>query len=329
MVSVTYRTIDDADDGARLDRWFKRHYPSLKHGQLEKLLRKGQIRIDGARAKANTRVTSGQEVRLPPGILDVPDRPAREKMAVRDQDAELLLNAVLHRDKEVIVINKPHGLATQGGTKTYRHVDGMLDLLKFDGTERPRLVHRLDRDTSGVLVLARTRKIAAHLAKTFQSRDVLKLYWALTMRVPRLRQGTINQPLLKIGKDGSERMVPDGKGQSAVTLYHTVENAGRRMSWIAMVPKTGRTHQLRVHMETLGCPIVGDRKYGGEEAVPTGDLSPKMHLHARTIRFRGLDGVLREVHAPLPQHMADSWAMLGFDTGSEDASLAAFEDVIE
>lgn len=329
MAPVTHRTIDEDDDGARLDRWFKRHYPELKHGQLEKLLRKGQIRVDGGRAKANSRVVAGQDVRLPPELSEIESTPKREKPSVTDKDAALIKKSVLHQDREVIIINKPPGLASQGGTNTHRHVDGMLDVFRDEGGERPRLVHRLDRDTSGVLVLARSRKVAAHLSRTFQSREVHKLYWALTLRVPRIREGRINQPLLKGGAEGEERMVADDKGQSAVTLYRVVENAGRRMSWIAMMPQTGRTHQLRVHMQVLGCPIVGDRKYGGEEAVPTGGMSTAMHLHARSIQFRGLDGVLREVIAPLPPHMRQSWELLGFDEKTEDASAAAFADVLD
>lgn len=315
MSQVITRTVTDGEADLRLDRWFKRHYPWLGHGRLEKLLRTGQVRVDGGRAKAATRLESGQTIRIPPlGDPPAEDNATPRPVRVRadPERIEALQAAVLHKDDAVIVLNKPAGLATQGGTGQTEHLDGLLDHLRFGAAERPRLVHRLDKDTSGVLLLGRTATATAALAKALRARDAHKLYWALVVGVPVQRQGKIVLALSKLPGAAGERMVADEEdGKNAVSLYRTIETAGRRAAWLAMAPLTGRTHQLRVHAAAIGTPIVGDGKYGGQEAYLTGGVSRKLHLHARGIRLPHPDGGRLEVRAPLPSHMQATWDFLG------------------
>jgi 23S rRNA pseudouridine955/2504/2580 synthase len=320
MSGVSHVDVSKDDDGLRVDRWFKRHYPDLAHSKLEKLLRKGQVRVDGGRVKANSRVETGQTIRVPPfgnedGFVPnkKPPRPSFDK-----KEAAFVQSLVLHRDASIIAINKPSGLAVQGGTGTERHLDGMLEGLKFDLPERPRLVHRLDRDTSGVLLLARTARAASQLAKAFKERDTRKIYWALTVRVPRPERGTIRMTLAKQPGRSGERMVPvpDGTpgGQVSETHFATVARAGQKLAWVAFMPVTGRTHQLRVHaVEALQCPIVGDGKYGGAEAHPGGEISSTLHLHARSIDIAHPDGGRFTAVASLPEHMVRTWKLLALD----------------
>lgn len=315
MSQVITRTVSDGETDLRLDRWFKRHYPWLGHAKLEKLLRTGQIRVDGGRAKASTRLEPGQAIRIPP-LGDPPKEDAKPQIAraPRADAARIaeLQAAVLHKDDAVLVINKPPGLATQGGTGQSEHLDGLLDYLRFGAAERPRLVHRLDKDTSGVILLARSAAAAAKLANALRARDAQKLYWALVTGVPVQRQGKIVLALSKLPGAAGERMVADeDEGKNAVTLYRTVETAGKRAAWLAMAPLTGRTHQLRVHCAALRTPIVGDGKYGGQEAYLTGGVSRKLHLHARAIRLPHPDGGKLMVRAPLSPHMAATWDFLG------------------
>jgi 23S rRNA pseudouridine955/2504/2580 synthase len=313
-----------ADDGEiRLDRWFRRHFPSLAHGRLEKLLRTGQIRVDGRRARAGDRLTPGQRVRVPPlGPTNLP--PSREAAAPRPRDLEMIRRAVLHIDDDLIVIDKPPGLAVQGGTNTERHLDGLLDGLRFGATERPRLVHRLDRDTSGVLVLARSAAVAAKLAAAFRGKAVRKIYWAAVVGVPKPRRGRIDQPLAKLGGAGAERVAADDdEGKRAVTYYRTVAHAGDRFAWLALQPVTGRTHQLRAHCVAIGTPILGDGKYGGAAAHPSGVPQPrKLHLHARALALPHPSGGTLTVTAPLPAHMKETWGFFGFAESDEPDPFA-------
>lgn len=303
-----------ADEGdQRLDRWFKRHFPALGHGRLEKLLRTGQIRVDGKRVKANERLEVGQVVRVPPLDIEAP-APARVPV-VDEREAKDLRARVLHKDAEILVIDKPAGLAVQGGTGTSRHLDGLLDALQFDARERPRLVHRLDRDTSGVLVLARTTEAARWLGEAFQGRDADKVYWAVIAGVPKPRFGRIEFKLAKLaGKGGGERMVVNAKeGKYAITDFAVVEAARGVASWVALKPLTGRTHQLRVHMQAIGHPILGDAKYGGKPAfLDLADAPTELQLHARAIALKRPDGRVLKVEAPLPAHMKATWSMFGF-----------------
>ncbi len=309
--------VDDSE--IRLDRWFKRHFPGLGHGRLEKLLRTGQIRLDGKRAKARDHVTAGQIVRVPPlGNLDPASAKHRQTPPTSAHEARLIQAAVLHRDDDVIVIDKPHGLAVQGGTNTTRHLDGMLDALTFDAAERPRLVHRLDKDTSGVLVLARNARAAAKLAQAFREKSTRKIYWAAVVGAPEKYQGRIDQKLAKLPGKLGERVVPDEEGKRAVTYYRTVARASDRLAWIAFEPVTGRTHQLRAHSAALGTPILGDGKYGGSLAQVKGVPGTRLlHLHARALAIPHPQGGTLIVMAPLPPHMKETWAFFGFEESQE------------
>ncbi len=309
-------TADEAD--VRIDRWFKRHFPALSHGKLEKLLRTGQVRLDGARVKANQRLQPGQEIRVPPLDKLMSAAPTkRPPPPVDPRSAADLQDRVVFCDDQVIVLDKPPGLAVQGGSKQERHLDAMLDSLRF-GAERPRLVHRLDKDTSGVLVLGRTAAAAAALAGAFRGKSARKLYWAMTAGVPpKPHQGRIDLALDKRPGAGGERVVAAAEGRRATTLYSVVATAARRAAWLALQPLTGRTHQLRVHCAHLGTPIVGDGKYGGADAFLTGAVSRKLHLHARAIVMPHPKGGIIRATAPLPDHMAQSWQLLGFEIEPE------------
>ncbi len=308
------------EDGIRLDRWFKRRYPALTHGRLEKLLRTGQVRLDGKRAKSADRVAVGQIVRIPPQVANdtVEEKPRPQPRA---EDRQLLQDLILYMDKSVIVLNKPAGLATQGGSGLTRHIDGMLDQLAFEKNQRPRLVHRLDRDTSGVLVIARTVPAAAALARSLAQRDASKIYWALTRGVPKQKRGTIKAALAKEGARGAERMEiverESDDAKHAITDYAVVDRAGEEFAWVAAKPVTGRTHQIRVHLASLGTPIVGDFKYGAHDARGKGGIADRLHLHARSIDIARPDGGRLHVTAPLPAHMMKSWELLGFDAERE------------
>ncbi|MCR9256819.1 MAG: RluA family pseudouridine synthase [Alphaproteobacteria bacterium] len=313
---------DEAD--MRVDKWFQRHFPDLPFGRLAKLLRTGQVRVDSKRVKPGDRVQPGQSVRIPP--LGAPV--TREKPAVQGPSkadlrlAEDLKRRILFKDAEVLVIDKPAGLAVQGGSNTTRHLDGVLELLKLGADEAPRLVHRLDKDTSGVLVLGRTRQAAQWLTHAFRRKETEKVYWALTVGVPEVEGGKIDLPLGKQGSQGQERVgVDEDAGKRAVTHYQVLETAGKKAAFLALRPITGRTHQLRAHMAALGTPIHGDGKYGGRAAfLDAEELPKKMHLHARHLRINRPDGGVLEATAPLPDHMRTAWALFGFDP---DAALPA------
>lgn len=323
------RTIAVAPEDAeiRLDRWFKRHFPGLGHGKLEKLLRTGQVRLDGKRAEAGDRIAAGQQIRVPP-LGDITTPAPRAPAAPRPQDEAMVRSLVIHRDADVIVINKPAGLAVQGGTGTERHLDALLDALRYDAPERPRLVHRLDKDTSGVLVLARSAAAAAKLAEAFRGKSARKVYWAAVVGLPAPRRGRIDQPLAKQPGRAGERVVPDeDEGKRAITYYRTITNAGGKISWVAFYPVTGRTHQLRAHAMALGTPILGDGKYGGAAAHPAGlARGRELHLHARALSLPHPHGGWLEVVAPLPPHMKETWAFLGFDEADEADPFANMPD---
>lgn len=310
------RTLEVTSDeaGARLDRWFKRRIPGLTHGRLEKLLRTGQVRVDGGRAKAGQRLEAGQRVRVPP-LPDVKSLPPSPCPALGAADTADLRARVLYRDDDVLVVNKPVGLAVQGGSRTVRHLDAMLAALQFDADEPPRLVHRLDKDTSGALVLARNLRAATVLTRAFRDRDVRKVYWALTVGVPKPEKGAVDLPLQKVAhRGGRERVTASATGAEAVTEYEVLARLHRKAAWVMLAPRTGRTHQLRVHMALIGTPIAGDRKYGGAEAM-LGGVAPRLHLHAREVDFPTPGGRRVHAEAPLPLHMADAWRLFGFDEG--------------
>lgn len=344
-MAVETRKVHDDEAGMRLDRWFKEHYPALPFGHLQKLLRSGQVRVDGARVKTNTRLAPGQKVRVPPlGKIPAAEKgkaaagpakalPQRALPAKGNaDDAAFLKSITLYEDRDVLVLNKPMGLAVQGGSGTVRHVDGMLEALRTKEGVKPRLVHRLDKDTSGVLLVAKTRLAAAALAKTFRSRSARKIYWALVAGVPRPHQGRISTYLAKGGGPGGERMRIAKHGEKeamhSVTYYAVVEQAAQKLAWLSLKPVTGRTHQLRAHCAAIGHPIVGDDKYFDKEnwELP-GGLQNRLHLLARrlVIPHPSGRGVI-DVTAPLPPHMQQSWNLLGFDAKRYDPIEQAPEE---
>lgn len=321
MSQVQILEVSPAEDGMRLDRWFKVRFPQLGHGKLQKLLRTGQVRIDGGRVKANTRLETAQIVRVPP-LDDGPgwQPPAKARKKISPEEIEEVKSWILHRDDHLIAINKPAGLAAQGGSGTKKHVDGFLGALQFDKEERPRLVHRLDKDTSGVMLIARSRKAAAWYVDAFKSKSAHKLYWALVIGTPRPREGMITLPISKQLGAGGERMVVDhDEGKFAKTGYRVLETAGQKVSWIAFQPVTGRTHQIRIHaVEGLSTPILGDGKYGGEESVISGlKHSKKMHLHARGIQIPNMAGGMLNIFAPPADFFMHSCGFLGFQAQEE------------
>ena len=319
MAGVTQREVAADEAGMRVDRWFKLHYPGLGFAPLQKLLRSGQVRVDGGRVKTQSRLQAGQTVRVPP-IDDGASRPRHVTAnTIRDRsDDDVLRATLLHEDERVLVFNKPAGLATQGGSGVNRSVDSMLEAWRDRAGQKPRLVHRLDRDTSGALVVARTRAAAQALTAAFRERDTRKVYWALVHGVPAPREGRISTWLVKEQTPKGDRMRVAQHGEPgadhAVSTYRTIDAGPRYVSWLEMSPHTGRTHQLRIHARYIGNAIVGDPKYpddAGRE-VP-GGVQRKLHLHARRIVVPHPSGGVIDVTAPLPPHMIQSWNLLGFD----------------
>ncbi|RBM07081.1 RluA family pseudouridine synthase [Novacetimonas cocois] len=314
MSVVTLNVSDDEAD-IRLDRWFRRHYPHLTQGALQKLCRTGQIRVDGRRATTATRLVPGQAVRVPP--IPQASRPAPvTHKALDERQVREIRAMVIYSDDQVIVLNKPAGIAVQGGPGITHHIDGLLDGLREQPDDpRPRLVHRIDRDTSGLLLLARTPGVAAKLAASFRTRDVRKEYWAVAVGRPTPASGVIDQPLSRLGAGAGAIMVVAGRRDKdavhALSEYEVLDAAGRKLSWLALSPLTGRTHQLRVHCEALGTPILGDPKYGDERAHVEG-FPDQLHLHARMLDIPHPAGGRLVVSADLPSHMKDTFRQLGF-----------------
>jgi 23S rRNA pseudouridine955/2504/2580 synthase len=318
----TFTVVDD-DDGIRLDRWFKRHLPDVSFNLVSRWARTGQLRVDGKRATPGDRLETGQTLRVPPAEAAPAEGPgARPKRIVEpltEDEAAFVQEMVLAKGRDWFMLNKPPGLATQGGTKTVQHLDRLLDGLADEAGQRPKLVHRLDKDTSGVLLVARSARAAGHFAKAFSGRTARKVYWALITGVPSAEEGVIDAPLAKQPGTGGEKMhVDEENGLPAKTRDRLVDRAGNRAAWVELQPLTGRTHQLRAHMAAIGHPIVGDAKYGGAEAFLTGGISRKLHLHARRLKIDGLDGKPIDYTAELPAHFTESLATLGFDRMAGD-----------
>jgi 23S rRNA pseudouridine955/2504/2580 synthase len=314
-------TVSEDDDGIRLDRWFKRHMPEVSFNIVSRWARTGQLRLAGKRVVPGDRIEAGQEIRIPP-LEATPARTARpqpKREPLTDDEAQFVRDMVIFESPDAFVLNKPPGLATQGGTKTHQHLDRLLDGLAGE-SGRPKLVHRLDKDTSGALLVARSARSAGHFAKAFSGRTARKVYWALVVGVPDADQGVIDAPLAKQPGTGGEKMHVDAEhGLPAKTRWRVIERAGNRAAWVELQPLTGRTHQLRAHMAAIGHPIVGDAKYGGAEAFLTGGISRKLHLHARQIRIDAPQGGKIDVTAELPAHFAESLATLGFSPMAGDA----------
>jgi 23S rRNA pseudouridine955/2504/2580 synthase len=341
MSGVQLLTVAEGEGDQRLDRWLRKRFPNLTQGAIEKMCRKGELRVDGGRVTSATRVADGQTVRVPP-MPDL-DQQAPAPSRIARGDEAMIQAAVLWKDEHIIALNKPPGLASQGGSgQGERHVDGLTPALMFGYKDRPKLVHRLDQDTSGVLLLARTDRVARGLSEALRHRNVRKIYWAAVAGVPYPRAGTIKFGLVKEGGRGNEKMravhprevdsTPGAK--RAVSEFLTLENAGGRLSWVALQPVTGRTHQLRAHMAEIGHPILGDGKYGGSAqenlgdgwgAGVGGDLSRKLHLHARSLIIEHpITKAMLTLTAPLPPHMKATWDYLGWN--EREAPLDPFEE---
>ena len=314
-MSVSLVTVKKGEGDQRLDRWFKAHYPALGFGKLQKLMRTGQIRVNGGRVKPAHRIEEGDEIRIPP--LDASDaRPTEKKTArISDADAALIRGMVVHEDDALYVLNKPNGLSVQGGSKTTKHIDGMLGALNPRG-DKPKLVHRIDRDTSGLLVIAKTAEAARALTHAFKARDAHKLYWAITIGVPEQDSGEIDAALAKRGGPGQERVELVDRdhpmGKPARTEFELLDRAGNKAAFMALSPLTGRTHQLRVHLASLGTPIQGDGKYGERVNFIQG-LKPVLHLHARGLDIAHPNGGRLQITAPLEGAMAETFRFFGFD----------------
>lgn len=317
MAEVRTLTVDAAEDGVRLDRWFRRRWPHLSNVQIQKLARSGQIRVDGARARAETRLAAGSSVRVPP----LPAAAPRRAEPLSPRDRAFVRQLVLYEDDEVLALNKPAGLAVQGGTKTSRHIDALLGAWG-EGIERPRLVHRLDRDTSGVLLLGKSPAAAARLAGAFARRRTEKTYWAIVAGIPKPAEGIIELPLAKQGFGDREMVAPanpkDPKAEAAETEFVTISRAAQTAAWLALRPHTGRTHQLRAHMLAIGHPILGDPKYHDEASAElSGDL--KLQLHARRVVLPHPSRGTLVLEAPLSSEMRAGFERFGFEESEAPA----------
>ena len=329
MSGVRHIEVKADDDGQRMDRWLSRNLKGVPFGLLQKLMRKGQIRVDSKRVKPDTRLQEGQVVRLPP--IEQRDEKPRK---LSNEDREYIKSLVIYDDGEVLAINKPTGLATQGGTNIKRHVDGMLEALNNKEGVTPRLVHRLDKDTSGVLLLARSANTARDLGKIFKGRDIQKIYWALVAPAPEMNNGEIRAPIHKVGGPGNEKMVVDvEEGLPATTLFDIIDRAHKQAAFMAFWPRTGRTHQIRVHAESMGCPIIGDPKYNKREiehehefmTLEDVDLAKRLHLHAREVSFKHpKTKKIVTIQADLAPDLQKSWRALGFDPSTKQKP---FQDI--
>jgi 23S rRNA pseudouridine955/2504/2580 synthase len=329
-MSAPVETIEVKRDeaGLRLDRWFSVHFPNVTYGYLQKLLRSGQVRVDSKRVQANARLEAGQQVRVP-AVVRLPPKSAPSvvpPLGLSKADRDFIERLILFEDEAVLVLNKPFGIAVQGGTATRRHIDGLLTGMVDRFGDRPRLVHRLDRDTTGVLLVAKHRDAAARLGRIFQTRSAAKTYWALVKGVPKPPQGKVEAALVKAAGPDGDRMrkaLPgeQDKAMHATTHYSVIDRVAHKAAWVSLKPVTGRQHQLRAHMALIGHPIVGDNKYEGDTALAGSGIEPKLHLHARRLviphPIAGKPAI--DVTAPLPEHMRRTWELLGLDAGQYDA----------
>ena len=306
MSGVSIVKIKQEDDGMRLNRWFLKYYPGLGLGRLNKLLRTKQIKLDGKKTDTSAKLSAGQELRLPP-LDNEKENAAVKKNQISDKDAAFVRSLVIFKDENIIALNKPSGLAVQGGTNTLRHVDGLLEALKFEAGEKPKLVHRIDKNTSGLLILARNRKTADWLTKAFREHLLPKTYLAFCTGVPRQKSGVIKSRLQKSG----EKMIVGGEGKEAETRYRVIDTAGNKFSLIEACPLTGRTHQIRAHLESINCPIVGDDKYFGEERRRYSLFADKLHLHSYKINLSSLYNRKSEITAALPDYFREDLSAAG------------------
>ncbi|OPB29750.1 ribosomal large subunit pseudouridine synthase C [Bartonella sp. WD12.1] len=324
-MGVEIKKVEESEGGMRLDRWFKVHYPGLAFGYLQKLLRSGQIRVDGRRVKTDIRLIMGQSIRVPFLSGDNKRNLSATGKTIHDQDKLAILEKMLlYKDPKIFVLNKPAGLAVQGGSGLTCHIDGMLEVWRNKKGEKPRLVHRLDRETSGVLIIARSRGAAQVLTAAFRARETKKIYWALVRGVPKKKQDKISTWMVKetTAQGDKMRVCEHGEPDSnhAVSYYRVLDTRGRALSWLEMEPYTGRTHQLRVHAAYMDHPIIGDSKYFFSDSnweLP-GGIQNRLHLHARRIRIPHPSGGILDIIAPLPPHMVQSFNLLAFNENDGD-----------
>ncbi len=326
MGEVKRHVVVADEDGMRLDRWFKAHFPQVTFAYLNKLTRTGQVRVGAGRVKTSSRLKTGDEIRVPPLAFEKrpADTPKADVVPLSKEERRFFESMILHEDKDLYVLNKPSGFAVQGGTKTFRHLDGLLMGLAQEIGERPLLIHRLDRDTSGVMVVAKRRAVAASLGALFAGRNIQKTYWAVVKGVPKPAQGKIDVALIKAKGPEGDRMRASRDGeeddeQRAVTQYAVVDKASKVAAWVSLKPMTGRQHQLRAHMDHIGTPIFGDNKYNGDSELPD-DVDNQLHLHARRLVFPHPRGGTVDITAPLPEHMLKTFQLLGFDPTRYDPS---------
>lgn len=306
--------ITDDESGARLDRWFRKKFPDVTHSFLQQMLRKKEVKVNGKKIEANYRINSGDVVEVKDfKEIKKPEGPVKTKIKISEHDVKDLIKNIIYKDDNIIAINKPQGLAAQGGSGLSISVDYMLDYLKFGNEERPKLVHRIDKDTSGVMILARSAKAAAILGQMFKDKSIEKTYWAVVVGLPAIEKGKIDIPILAKKAQGKieKAAVDEDEGSSATTYYNVLDNAGNSISFVELMPITGRMHQLRVHMAHIGNPILGDGKYGGKKAFIEG-VGETMHLHARKIKFNFM-GKKIEITSPLPKHMRETFRMFNFE----------------
>lgn len=296
--------VKPADDGMRLNRWFLKYYPGLSLGKFNKLLRTKQIKVDGARAEASLKLMVGQEIRVPP--LEA-EKVQAQHVEISAKDKEFIRSLIVYKDDNIIVINKPSGVAVQGGSNIKRHIDGMLEGLMFERDEKPKLVHRIDKETSGILVLARDRKNAEVLTSAFKDKKLSKTYLLISRGVPKINAGEVKASLEKNG----EKMMAVNEGKKAITKYKVIDTSGNKFALIEASPLTGRTHQIRAHMEHIGCPIVGDDKYFGSERVRYSEFADKLFLHAYKIDLSGIYNKKPVISVPLPEHFKNALNLLG------------------
>lgn len=329
--------VSNDDDGQRFDRWLKKTVPNIPYVLAQKLIRKGAFKIDGKKAKSDTRLVAGQVIRIP--AIKLSNSVGRDKSdRLTESDKAFIHSLILYQDDDIIALEKPHGLAVQGGTKTERHVDRLLPALKNEEGVVPRLVHRLDKDTSGLLLLARSSQMAKKLGAMLKNREIRKIYWAIVHGVPEMEEGAIKAPLIKAGGMNRERVVVDEElGKYALTEYATIDSAHGHSAFMAFWPRTGRTHQIRVHAELMGHPIVGDWKYAGRDQVNAHDGTPvrrdgdlarerQLHLHAHRLIFKHpTTGKMLDLKAPLPMELQKSWKKLGFETNYKNDPFADLE----
>jgi 23S rRNA pseudouridine955/2504/2580 synthase len=313
-------TADEAN--MRVDRFLEARFPGLSYSHIQRIVRKGELRLDGKRADSKDRLKAGQAVRIPPLHLDAPKKSSTLSEA-EQKTLSQLKQMTLFEDDDVLVLNKPAGLAVQGGSGTTHHVDRMLEVLRDSKGQKPRLVHRLDKETAGCLLVAKTRFAASMLTGSFRSRSARKIYWAMVAGVPKPKQGRISTFLAKEEREDDSFMRiaehGDDGASHAVTYYAVVETAAQKLAWVSLKPVTGRTHQLRAHMEHIGHPIVGDPKYFQIEnwELP-GGIQNRLHLLARRIVIPHPRGGVIDATAPLPPHMQQSWNLLGLDASRFD-----------